>query len=48
MYRLGRELVKNSPAEDLGVMVHGKPNMGRYYVLTVQKANHVLGCIPSR
>ncbi|KAJ7404117.1 rna-directed dna polymerase from mobile element jockey-like [Willisornis vidua] len=44
--RLGREWIESSPGEKgLGLMIDQKLNLKQQCVLTVQKANCILGCI---
>ena len=46
VYRLGEELLENSPVEkDLEVLMDKKFNMSQLCVLVVQKANSILGSI---
>lgn len=44
--RLDNDWIENSHVEkDLGVFVYGKLNTRQEYMLTPQKANHILSCI---
>jgi len=44
-YKLGREWLKRSSEEDLGMLVDERFSMSLQYVLAAQKANCIPGCI---